>query len=207
MAGQSIRTAMLLQLHKPWRKRNTTAPSPQQSSQNQDNREANRIEAEHRKRTWWTSYCMDRMVSTEFGFSTAQDPPTTSQSLTLPSNADLSAAGSDEFFDGQTLAAQVQLCRIKVAIAENSTRQIWGRAGTVLDGDSTDEAINNIEQCMNMLRDWQRSLPGGMRYAFDNGVPADVWVSPKGRTLLSLYLRYNQVRHDLVPKSDWVVSH
>ncbi|CAK7232854.1 hypothetical protein SCUCBS95973_008398 [Sporothrix curviconia] len=160
MAGQSVRVALLLRLHEPWPK---TPNSTLKVGSGDSGINSDRIEAEHRKRVWWTSYCMDNMVSTEFGFSSGQDAHAHgdgdgASTIPLPSNEGLCDSDREEFYDGQVLAAQIGLCRIKALVIENVTRQIRSDS----NAESSDAVFAAIIRYMDMLRRWQSSLPADM---------------------------------------------
>ena len=172
-AGQSIRLATLLRLHEQ---------QPVKEDDTNTKTDWNPVEREHRIRVWWTSYCMDIMVSTELGLppvyqSLIKGPP-------LPSLNGLSREDADEFFEPQILTAQIQLCQIKSNVVDTITHQVRRQD---LRPFST-----VIEPCMNKLREWRGNLPANMSFSFDQ-FPTELWDLPFGRVLASLYLRYHQV--------------
>ncbi|KAM0327548.1 hypothetical protein ACHAQA_005839 [Verticillium albo-atrum] len=170
-ASQSIALSKLLHLNKPRTFRGTT---------NQPGVSA-RVHNEHRKRLWWTSYCMDRMTTTELGLSPLQT--VTPDTVELPSTADLTPSELEEFFDAHVLAAQAQMCEIKRNVANTVTRHL-----RVPDSERT---LDALKPCLDMLQHWRFSLPIHMSFEFENGIPAKMMELPVARVLSSLYLRYN----------------
>ncbi|KAK7755570.1 hypothetical protein SLS62_002504 [Diatrype stigma] len=171
-AAQSISLAKLLGLDKPELPRDLV---PEQAGQE-------RVVQEHRKRVWWTSYCMNRMVSTELGIPPAHEPA--SRDLQLPSSAHLARDEEEEFFDSKLLTAQTQLCQIKFKVVETASHHIQMSA----DGSPLDI----LGPCLTTLQEWRQHLPRGMSFTFDNGIPKEMLELPAARVVASLYLRYHQ---------------
>ncbi|EPE07154.1 zinc c6 transcription factor [Ophiostoma piceae UAMH 11346] len=151
-AGQSMRTATLLRLHEPW----------QGTADGTGSTEIDVVEAEHRKRVWWTSYCMDRMVSNEFGFPPTQNPA--DLDIALPSNSVLVSAASAEFFNADILTAHIHLCRIRTAIVEVVSRK-------TVSATMVPATIDIFVNCMESLHRWNKELPDHMSFQFDGGIP------------------------------------
>lgn len=172
-AAQSISLAKLLSLDKP--------ELPGDLVLGQVGQE--RVIQEHRKRVWWTSYCMNRMVSTELGIPPAHEPA--SRDLQLPSSAHLAPDDEEEFFDPKLLTAQTQLCQIKFKVVETASHHLQMSA----DGSPLDI----LGPCLTTLQEWRQHLPRGMSFTFDNGIPKEMLGLPAARVVASLYLRYHQV--------------
>ncbi|KAL1860573.1 hypothetical protein VTK73DRAFT_7272 [Phialemonium thermophilum] len=172
-SGQSIRLAKLLKL----------------DESGSDNAAAfgssavvGRLESEHNKRVWWTSYCMDRMISTELGLVSSTDiAPDSPQ---MPSSHGLDPKDIEEFFNPDLLTAQVQLCSIKSTIVLTVTRH--AHTQHVL------QPLEVIQPCLDMLRRWRNEVPRYMSFSFEGGIPSAMSNLPFGRVLASLYLRYHQ---------------
>ena len=173
-AVQSISLAKLLSLDKP---------EPPSDLVTEQVAHEERIVQEHRRRVWWTSYCMNRMVSTELGIPPAHEPA--SRYLPLPASITLTPEEEEEFFDPELLTAQTQLCQIKFKVVETASHHIRMSA----DG----RPLDVLDPCLTTLQEWRKHLPSGMSFTFDNGIPKKMLELPAARVVASLYLRYHQV--------------
>ncbi|KAL3496153.1 fungal-specific transcription factor domain-containing protein [Aspergillus germanicus] len=164
-AGLSFRMASILKLHKP---------SPPSSSS---------LESEHRKRIWWTTYCIDRMTSTEMGLPPALQVHRVEQ--TYPDDTSLVApADRAEFYDAETHTTQVQLAFIHADICEN-IKSIRKRDTVDVDvGDLTRPILQRLEEV-------RAGLPVHMSFDVEDGMPPAMKNMPD-RSLASLYQRYHQ---------------
>lgn len=160
-AGLSVRMSNILKLHKP--------SSPMSA------------EVEHRKRIWWTTYCIDRMTSTEMGLPPAFQVHQVEQ--TYPDDSILSLEDAKEFYDAETLTTQVQLAFIHADICENM-RSIR-KDNTTNVGDLTRSILQRLEEV-------RARLPPHMSFNVDNGMPPAMKQMPD-RCLASVYQRYHQV--------------
>ncbi|KAL0939771.1 uncharacterized protein CTRU02_206381 [Colletotrichum truncatum] len=169
-ASQSVALAKLLQLHKP-------RALPESTTE----RESVCMENEHRKRLWWTSYCMDRMISLELGVTpTLASVP---EGMKLPSSFGLTPEQSEEFSDPSLLTASIQLCEIKRNVIVTAAQH----------GDIDDEKrLDAIKPCIDMLQQWRAGLPQAMAFSFDDDLPTRLMEAQYGRILASIYLRYHQ---------------
>ncbi|TXC11615.1 hypothetical protein FocTR4_00007663 [Fusarium oxysporum f. sp. cubense] len=95
-AGQSVRLAHCLGLDHP-------AP-----------KSLSKLEQEHRKRVWWTAFCVDRMISTELALHPAYTG--LGQELGYPDSSGLTDEEEEEFFDPVLLTALIKLCEIKTDV-------------------------------------------------------------------------------------------
>ncbi|KAJ3518913.1 hypothetical protein NM208_g14335 [Fusarium decemcellulare] len=140
-ASQSITLSKLLHLDKsqPYQSKHSVAQTTNYQ----------RVNSEHMRRLWWTSYCMDRMVATELGLSPTQW--NTPQGVPLPSSADLMPEDLCQFFDPAILAAQIQLCEIKRRVADTV-------AGLLRTPDYH-SILHAIQPCLELLQNWKESLP------------------------------------------------
>ncbi|KAJ0419925.1 fungal-specific transcription factor domain-containing protein [Aspergillus carlsbadensis] len=166
-AGLSARMSSMLKLHKPC----TPCTPP--------------LESEHRKRIWWTTYCIDRMTSTELGLPPALQVARVEQSY--PDDAALvHQSDRAEFDDAQTHAAQVQLAFIHADICENMKSIRKDRTADVdVDvGDLTRPILRRLEEV-------RAGLPAHMSFDVEDGMPPAMKHMPD-RSLASLYQRYHQ---------------
>lgn len=141
-------------------------------------------EREHWKRVWWTSYCLDRMTSSDSGLESAfhGDSP----ELDHPDDSLLLPEEMQEFSAGQYLTAQSKLCLIK--------RRIDGASCRLRSDDSRDPQ-EILEPTLDLLEHWRSELPPDMSFTFEDGIPLAMAELPAMRSLASLYLRYHQVRN------------
>ncbi|KAL1859188.1 hypothetical protein Plec18170_002303 [Paecilomyces lecythidis] len=161
-AGQSFRMANILKLHKP---SSSTVPA---------------LEAEHRKRVWWTTYCIDRMTSTEMGLPPALQVHQIEQSY--PDDSMLLPADRGEFYDAETHTTQVQLALIHADICENM--KSIRKDNTTSVGDLTRPILQRLETV-------RAGLPPHMSFDVENGMPPAM-KHMADRSLASLYQRYYQ---------------
>src|SRR5687767_7980082 len=129
-AGQSVRLAHCLGLDLP-----AAASLPS-------------LEREHRKRVWWTAYCVDRMISTELALRPAYTGA--GQELDYPDSAGLTAEEKEEFFDPDLLTALIKLCDIKGEVVNTVSR---------LKRKDIAEPYEVLRQCLQGLDRCGRELP------------------------------------------------
>lgn len=153
-----------------------------------DPRDVEPVEAEHRKRVWWTAICMDLMTCTEL--SIAPTDGFDDDRVGFPDNSSLSSTDASEAFsDPQHLTAQVKLHRIKYRIIE--------RISELRSGDA-DETHRLLAPCLEALRYWRLEFHASLEYAEDGGFAESTLASPEMRTIASILMRYNQVRLSLL---------
>ncbi|RTE82884.1 hypothetical protein BHE90_002557 [Fusarium euwallaceae] len=154
-AGQSIRIAHCLGLDRP-------APASLSG-----------LEREHRKRVWWTAFCVDRAISTELGLRPAYVG--VGEDLDYPSSNELTAEEQEEFYDPDLLTAQIKLCEIKCAVVD-----------TVSQLKSKDIAgpYQVLGQCLQRLDRCGREMP--------EKVFAGSGSTPERRICASIALRFHQ---------------
>ncbi|KAF2021036.1 hypothetical protein BU24DRAFT_487536 [Aaosphaeria arxii CBS 175.79] len=163
-AGQSTRMSNMLGLHKP--------PTSTTSSI---------VELEHQKRVWWTTYCLDRMTSTEMGLPTAIH--ISEVEISYPEDSPLlTPEQREEFGDAHTINAYIQLAFIHADICENMKS---------LDEDTTANVGKWTGSIVQRLNDLKAGLPPHLNYDFEDGIPEPV-KQLHDRSLASLYQRYNQ---------------
>ncbi len=162
-AGMSIRLSNFLGLSKP---------SPHLTSN---------TDTEHRKRVWWTSYCLDRMTSSDSGLESAfhSDSP----ELEYPDDCQLSHEELQEFSAADYLTAQSKLCSIRRRVDETVSR---------LRTDDARDPQQILEPSLELLNLWRSGLPMDMSFTFDNGLPQAITELAAMRPLAPLYLRYHQ---------------
>ncbi|KAH8820214.1 hypothetical protein F5884DRAFT_744574 [Xylogone sp. PMI_703] len=137
------------------------------------------LEKEHRKRLWWSSYCLDKITSTEMGWK----PACTSagRELSYPSNEGLSETDLEEFHDPGFLTAQAQLIELKLRITETAYKL---KSGGTVDG-------HEIIACLNTLLAWKSDLAPNVALDLTSGIPRELCNLRTLRTSASLFLRYN----------------
>ncbi|KAH7316983.1 hypothetical protein B0I35DRAFT_354350 [Stachybotrys elegans] len=138
---------------------------------------------EHRKRLWWTSFCMERMVATELGLPPS--PATRSAQIDLPWAGDLPIEERHQFFDGSLLTLHCSLCEIKCQILD-----AVGRVGQ--ESITEEKLIQELWPCLDTLWAWRESMPQCLHFEFASGIPPDMHKLSSMRGVASLYLRYHQ---------------
>lgn len=166
-AGMSARTCSLLRLQKP-------APDSLYPPS----------EKEHRKRVCWTSYCLDKMTSSEMGLLPSFQ--STQIEIEYPTDDSLSFEESENFFEADFFRARIQVTMMKA------------EADIFIDSwQSTRDDILEIERragpILAKLESLTRNLPGYMLFNRELGLPDEMVRLPTMRSLASLYLRCNQV--------------
>ncbi|ERT02404.1 hypothetical protein HMPREF1624_00702 [Sporothrix schenckii ATCC 58251] len=153
-AGVSARMCNMLQLH-------LAASS----------RDCGPVERENRKRVWWTTFCIDRMASTQMGVLPALHID--QADLTYPASDGLAREDMAEFADPDYLTARIQLTVIQ--------------ADAVGSGDAdTDDT-----PALGRLTAWKAALPVHMAVPFHAGMAASEDDTAVLRSLANLHLRYN----------------
>lgn len=139
------------------------------------------VEVEHRKRVWWTSYCLDKIISTEMDKSPdlTHDPM-----LSYPTIGFLSTEERKEFSEPEYLTAQVRLTFIKMDIVTTVLR---------LKLDDPADVQSTLQTKLKKLESWRMGLPPHMIFDLEHGIPQEVVQLNAMRSLVSLYLRFNQV--------------
>ena len=120
---------------------------------------------------WWTSYCMNRMVSTELGIPPTHEPA--SRDLQLPSSGQLTPGEQEEFFDPGLLSAQTQLCQIKFKVVETASHHLRMSA--------SGKPLDILRPCLTTLQEWRKHLSRGMSFTFDHGIPKEMFGIPSCR--------------------------
>jgi hypothetical protein len=143
--------------------------------------ELSALDREHRKRLWWTSYCLDKNTSTEMGWKPAYVSP--DRELDYPSNESLSKEELSEFHDPDFLTAQVKLTELKLTITETAYRL---QSGSLVGN-------HEIRHCLNMLQTWESDLSPNVGLNLALGMPRELAESRNVRTSSSLFLKYNHV--------------
>lgn len=164
-AGMSARTCSLLRLHQP---------SPQLST----------LQQEHRKRLCWTSYCLDKMTSSELGILPSFQPGQIK--IEFPEDHHLSPEDRDQFHNADFLRVRIQLTFFKA------------EADVFIDSwhsirDEPPDVERRVKPILWKLESWLKELPPGMCFDCEMGMPDVMIQLVHMRSLASLYLRYYQV--------------
>ncbi|KAF4969350.1 hypothetical protein FSARC_3425 [Fusarium sarcochroum] len=165
-ATQSLAVAKLLFLDKP-------------SSLPLTGRE---ILLEHRKRLWWTSFCMERMVVAELGLAPAH--AMSKLEVGLPSSQDIPESEMSQFFGPSVQSLQTEICEIKCQIME--------AVGHLRRVSDLETMLFELWPCFDTLRSWKEKVPSYISFNFKDGVPEEMSQRSCARGLASLYLRYHQ---------------
>ncbi|CAH0057385.1 unnamed protein product [Clonostachys solani] len=166
-ATQSLAVAKLLYLDK--------APVSSPNTEQQ-------VLLEHKKRLWWTSFCMERMVVAELGISPAHGR--SNLGLALPTAENIPESELNQFFDSRVLSLQTEMCEIKCQIIEavSHLRQV----------SDLETMLFELWPCLSTLQSWRQHVPSSISFDFTKGVPVEMIYLPCARGLASLYLRYHQ---------------
>ncbi|RDW63213.1 fungal specific transcription factor domain-containing protein [Aspergillus mulundensis] len=159
-AGKSARLCNMLQLH---RADASTGYSPS--------------EKEHRKRVWWSTFCLDRMTSMQRGFLPTLTA--TQTDLEYPSQGDISPDNAGDFTDPDYLTARIQLTIIQARVVSH------------LSLSEPADVLNVIGPMLETLSTWKKALPHHMASQIEDGLPRPNRSLPCIRSLANLYLRYN----------------
>jgi proline utilization trans-activator len=191
--SHSMTLCKLLHLHKP--QAHTDWLTPEGATPG--DLEAQRVVAEHRKRLWWQSYCMNQTVATELGVPAVEMKVPTG--LDLPTAAGLHDQDLDQFFDPHVFTAHIQLCEIKRDISEIVVN--------LLQLTNHEQIQDALEPSMMTLRKWKDGLPPHLFFEFEDGMPASLFEQPCARGIASLYLRYHQVGALVPEQTENVIWH
>ncbi|KAF9890087.1 hypothetical protein FE257_006248 [Aspergillus nanangensis] len=137
-------------------------------------------EREHRKRVCWTSYCLDKMTSSELGLVSSFRPGQIE--LEYPTNDVIPVEDAVQFHEAEFFHARIQLTLIKA------------EADVFIDmWHSIQDDIPDIERqvipIMTRLQSLISNLPAHMSFDCESGMPEDMTRMPTMRSLASLYLR------------------
>ncbi len=173
-SGQSARMCNLLHLHDP-----------------DASVDCSPAERENRKRVWWSTFCIDRMASTQMGIL-----PTLQISqadlLSYPTMNGLAAEDLEEFTDPAYLTARIQLTIIQA----DSVSEFGGSS----DDDDAKNIASVLLPRLKKLQAWRAALPPHISVDFNKAMAMLLGNGdhshnmPELRSLGNLYLRYNQVR-------------
>lgn len=144
---------------------------------------ADAVSMEHKKRLWWTSFCMERMVAAELGLSPAH--ARSSMDLEPPMSQNIPDSELNQFFDANILSLQTEMCDIKCQIMEAVSH--------LRRNSDLRTMLFELWPCLDTLRSWRERIPSYMSFDFKDGVPAEMRSMPCARATASLYLRYHQV--------------
>ncbi|CAI6085122.1 unnamed protein product [Clonostachys chloroleuca] len=159
-AGQSIRLARSLGLDRP-------APSS-----------LSNVEREHRKRVWWTAFCIDRSTSAELGLCSAYARKV--DSLDLPDSSSLSSEEKEEFYPAELLNMQIKVCEVKSDVIETVS---------TLKNKDIERPYEIIGECLERLNTGREAFP---RDLCSSDKVQQEYSHLDVRVLSSMLLRYNQ---------------
>ncbi|VUC29706.1 unnamed protein product [Clonostachys rosea] len=163
-AGISARLCNTLQLH-----------------QVASSRDCSPVEREHRKRLWWSTYCLDRMTSTQTGLPPSFQVEQTD--LGYPSDAEIPLNDANEFTDVEFLTARVQLTMIE----ENNLKSV-----PLIGRDDARDIETIVRPKLRRLHTWKEGLPSHMASELRNDARDNTDSQGAKRALANLHLRYNQ---------------
>lgn len=165
-AGMSVRMCNLLELHQ----------SPSQTY--------SELDKEHRKRVCWTSYCPDKMASSELGLLPSFQP--SQIKLDYPSDQQLEPGDADQFFEADFLRARIQLTLMKAQA--DIFIDIWRSIR-----DDIPDGERRVRPILLRLENWLYELPPLLKFDCEAGMPEGIAQAPNMRSLASLYLRWQQI--------------
>ncbi|EWZ78312.1 hypothetical protein FOWG_17399 [Fusarium oxysporum f. sp. lycopersici MN25] len=160
-AGMSVRMCNLLELHQ----------SPSQTY--------SELDKEHRKRVCWTSYCPDKMASSELGLLPSFQP--SQIKLDYPSDQQLEPG--DQFCEADFLRARIQLTLMKAEA--DIFIDLWQSIR-----DDIPEGERRVRPILLRLENWLHELPQSLKFDCEAGMPEAMAQAPNMRSLASLYLRW-----------------
>ncbi|KAK2811948.1 hypothetical protein FQN50_001655 [Emmonsiellopsis sp. PD_5] len=140
------------------------------------------LDQEHQNRVCWTTYCLDRMTSSELGLLPVFQSDHVG--INYPSNDNLSAEEAAEFYDPQflRLRAQITLIRSDIAADIYNTGKV----------DFADIEAR-VAPSLSKLKTWMTDLPPHMSFDCESGIPEAMAQMPTMRCLASTYLRFNHL--------------
>lgn len=132
------------------------------------------LEIEHRKRVWWSAFCVDRAISTELGLHPAYSGA--SPCIDYPCSDSLTKEEREEFYDADLLTAQVKLCEIKLSVADTVSQ---------LKAKDIARPYEILAHCLQQLDRCGREMP---EKVFSGSGPVQ-----EHRISSSIALRFHQV--------------
>ncbi|VUC38064.1 unnamed protein product [Clonostachys rosea] len=138
---------------------------------------------EHRKRLWWTCFCMDRMISAELGLTPTQT--TFPADLPPPSSDNISPDDLDQFFDSGLFWLQIRICELKLRVACNES--LLQEAS-----EYHDDILQSLKESLDSLQEFGAYIPRYMSFDFSKEFPTAIFDLPWARGIATLYLRYHQ---------------
>lgn len=143
--------------------------------------ECSALQREHRKRLWWSGYCLEKNTSTEMGWKPSYT--LADRQLDYPSNEGLSQTDLTEFHAPEFLTAQIKLTELKLSVTETAYKlQAGGLVGS-----------HEIRNCLDLLQKWKLDLAPNVALNFEFGISKEMSELRTMRTTSSLYLKYNHV--------------
>ena len=147
---------------------------------------------EHRKRLCWTTYCLDKMTSSELGalpsFQAGQIK------VDYPRDDALLPEDACQFKPAAFLDARIQLTFLKAEA--DVFIDLWQSIR-----DDIPDVERRVSTILAKLKSWSESLPTFMSFDCDLRIPEEMGQLSTMRSLASLYLRSHQVRLASIPDS------
>lgn len=141
-AGESARLCNMLQLH-----------------QASTSSEISAVDREHRKRVWWSTYCLDKMTSSQRGLLPSLQLDQTNHPY--PTQANLPSDAVGEFAEGDYLTARIQLTILQ---ANNS------KGVSNFGKDDANDIRNILRPMLRRLESWKTGLPAHLAIDMDHGL-------------------------------------
>ncbi|KAI1370794.1 hypothetical protein F4677DRAFT_437509 [Hypoxylon crocopeplum] len=136
---------------------------------------------EHRKRVWWSTFCIDRMASTQLGLLPSLQIEQVD--LEYPTQTGLLPDDLEEFSDPDYLTARVQLTIIQADAANNVCH---------LGQDDAEDIDTILRPVLRRLDAWREGLPAHMALGLQDSLPELLGQMPLMRSLANLHIRFNQ---------------
>ena len=141
------------------------------------------LQREHRKRVWWSTFCLDRLTSTQRGLLPTLTAEQTD--LSYPSSHGLGVEEIGDFTDPDFLTARIQLTVIQTGNSEVLSRST---------GDEAEVIETVLRPMLQRLVSWKNSLPSHMAFETESDILSSGSSLAFKRSLANPNLRYNQVR-------------
>lgn len=177
-AGMSARMCSLLRLHQPATQSSLTP-----------------LDQEHRKRVCWTTYCLDKMTSSELGALPSFQPGQIK--VDFPRDDALTEADAGQFHPAEFLDARIRLTFLKAEA--DVFIDLWQSIR-----DDIPDVERRVSPILQKMRSWLDSLPPYMSFNCEAGIPEEMAGLSTMRSLASMYLRCHQVGEEYQEPLLWI---